>query len=585
MTRHGTSAPHLDDEPDAVMWQLRSASPEDCARLAEELRIHPATARVLAARGWNTPALAARFLNPDREDILNPSHLPDFDRAIVRTLQAIRNRESIMIFGDYDVDGLTATAILFTAIGISGGIVTWKIPHRLLDGYGMQEKHVEAARREGIRLIVTADSGIRCFSAVQYARSAGIDVIITDHHLPEPRLPEAVAIVNPNRHDSVYGNRNLCGAGLAFQFAAGLFHALRMPLRRVAALTRSLLKLAAIGTVADVVPLVGENRAIVSLGLQGLTEVRNPGLRVLLDAIGIPPGRAVTAREISFRLAPRINAAGRLEDASLILELLRTSDLDEARRMVATIEKINNRRKIEQARVLADIAGNVSRSDLDRPVLVFSRQGWHRGVLGIVAARLVDEYHKPVFVLSGDLDMAHGSGRSIPGINLIGLLETTRHHLEAFGGHEQAAGLTLKSERIDVFRDEICLACGARQAALALDVDSQLHLADAVRVWPEIARLEPFGNGNPAPIFATSVRVAAPLIAVSSTIWRLNVEQDGRIHQMKYFGRGTKCGRPVPGERMEVAYRLEPDSWRSAGFALVLEAWRPVNGRDMRPMA
>lgn len=585
MAPHGTSAPHLDDEPGAVMWQLRSATPEDCACLAAELRIHPATARVLAARGWNTPALAARFLNPGREDILDPSHLPDFDRAIVRTLLAIRNRESIRIFGDYDVDGLTATAILLTAIGIAGGIVTWKIPHRLLDGYGMQVKHVEAARREGVRLIVTADSGIRCFSAIQCAKSAGIDVIITDHHLPEPRLPEAAAIVNPNRHDSVYGNRNLCGAGLAFQFAAGLFQALRMPQRRADALTRSLLKLAAIGTVADVVPLVGENRAIGSLGLQGLTEVRNPGLRVLLDTIGIPPGRAATAHEISFRLAPRINAAGRLEDASLILDLLRTSDLDEARRMVATIEKINNRRKIEQARVLADITGSVSRSDLDRPVLVFSRQGWHRGVLGIVAARLVDEYNKPTFVLSDDLDIAHGSGRSIPGINLVGLLESTRHHLEAFGGHEQAAGLALKSDRIDAFREEICMACGVRKTARALDVDSQLHLADAVRVWPEIVRLEPFGNGNPAPIFATSVRVTAPLIAVSSTTWRLNVEQDGRIYQMKYSGRGTKCGRPGPGERMDVAYRLEPDRWRSGGFALVLEAWRPVNGRGMRPTA
>ena len=196
--------------------------------------------------------------------------------------------------------------------------------------------------------------------------------------------------------------------------------------------------------------------------------------------------------------------------------------------MVATVEKINNRRKIEQARVLADIAGSVSRSDLDRPVLVFSRQGWHRGVLGIVAARLVDEYHKPVFVLSDDLDIAHGSGRSIPGINLVGLLESTRHHLEAFGGHEQAAGLALKSERIAAFREEICLACGVRQAARALDVDSQLHLADAARVLPEIARMEPFfGTGNPVPIFASSVRVAAPLIAVSSTTWRLNVEQDG----------------------------------------------------------
>ena len=359
--------------------------------------------------------------------------------------------------------------------------------------------------------------------------------------------------------------------------AAGLFDALRMPARRVAALKRSLLKLAAIGTVADVVPLVGENRAIVSLGLRGLAEVKNPGLRVLLDAIGIPSGRVATAREISFRLAPRINAAGRLEDASLILDLLSTSDLSEARRLVAAIEKINNRRKREQARVLADIAGTVSRADLDRPVLVFSRRGWHRGVLGIAAARLVDDYYKPVFVLSDDGDIAQGSGRSTPEINLVGLLERTKHLLETFGGHEQAAGLAMKSKRIDAFREEVGFACGVRQAARVLDVDSQLHLVDAARVWPEIGRMEPFGNGNPPPIFAARVRATTPLIAVSSTTWRLNVEQDGRIYQMKHFGRGADCGRPTPGERMDAAYRLEADRWRSEGFTFVLEAVRRVN--------
>ena len=378
----------------------------------------------------------------------------------------------------------------------------------------MREKHVDAAIQEGIRLIITADSGIRSFSAIQRAKAAGIDVIVTDHHLPESRLPAAVAIVNPTRPDSVYPNRNLCGAGVAFQFSAGLLRAMKMPAPKASALVQSFCKLAAIGTIADVVPLVGENRAIVSLGLRCLADVRNPGLRALLDAIGIPPGRRPTTREVAFRLAPRINAAGRVEDASLIMDLLSTADRDMAERLVARVEKANDRRKKEQSRVLKDITHEISDLDLEWPVLVFSRPGWHRGVLGIVAARLVDQYRKPVFVLSEEADLAYGSGRSIPGVDLTGLLERTKQHLEAFGGHEQAAGLTIRTERIGAFHDDICAASGEVHPARILEVDSQLHLADAARVWPEISRFEPFGNGNPDPIFATRVRVAAPVSSV-----------------------------------------------------------------------
>lgn len=567
-------APAHTERPDEVRWQLRDAAGNDCRHLVDQLRIHPVTARVLVARGCNRPELAARFLNPNWGDILDPSLLPDFDRAITRTVDAIRRGQKIMIIGDYDVDGLTATAILSTTIRISGGLVAWTIPHRLRDGYGMREKHVDAASQEGIRLILTADSGIRSFPAIQRAKAAGIDVIVTDHHLPELHLPPALAIVNPTRRDSVYPNRNLCGAGIAYQFSVGLLRAIRAPEQRATAIARSLCKLAAIGTVADVVPLVGENRAIVSLGLRCLADVRNPGLRALLDAVGIRPGRRPTTREIAFRLAPRINAAGRVEDASLIMDLLSTNDRDIAESLVARIEKANDLRKAEQARVLKDITRQVSCSDLERPVLVFSRPGWHRGVLGVAAARLVDQHQKPVFVLSEEGDLSYGSGRSIPGVDLTGLLERAKRHLEAFGGHDQAAGLTIRTERIRAFHHDICAACGDVHPARILEVDSQLNLADAARVWRQISRFEPFGNGNPDPIFATRVRVATPPIAGRSGIWRINVEQDGRVFPFKDFGGTTGNGWLTPGERVDLAYRLQCDTWRSEGFAFVLEAVR-----------
>ena len=557
-----------------VHWRLRSADAEECRHLAERLRIHPVTARILATRGWTTPALASSFFNPVWDDILDPAQLPDFDCAINRIIRAIRNGERILVIGDYDVDGVTATAILSNAIRLAGGIVTWRIPHRILDGYGMRDRHVEAAKEDGVGLIVTADTGTRSFSAVRCANNAGIDVVVADHHLPESDLPDAVAVVNPTRSDSAYANRNLCSAGLAFQIVAGLLRALRMPEKRLMALLRSFIKLAAIGTVADVVPLVGENRALVSLGLRALTTVRNPGLRALLDAAGIPAGRMPTGREIAFRLAPRINAAGRIGDASLIMNLLRTSDQDEVHGLVRRLERLNRQRKVEQCRILREIAG-LPRSEFLRTVLVFSHSGWHRGVLGIAAARLVDEHRKPVFVLSEEADLAFGSGRSVPGVNLTALLETTRHHLEIFGGHEQAAGLTIRKERVPAFLEDVCAACAKTPPARVIEIDSQLHLADAARVWGEIAPFEPFGNGNPEPIFATRARVMTPPILTSAAMCRMNVEQDGRIHQLKYVGGGIFGTTLAPGDRIDLAYRLQRDCWRHDGFSLAAEAMRP----------
>jgi single-stranded-DNA-specific exonuclease len=562
------------DEQGAVRWELRPAS-GDWRVLATKLGIHPVTARILDVRGFGTPSLATRFLNPGWDDILEPHDLPHFDCAVARVTRAIARRERIVVFGDYDVDGLTATAILVNAIRIVGGNVSWSIPHRLLDGYGLREKHVDAIVRQGAGLIITVDCGIRSFEAVQFANCRGIDVIIIDHHLPDCELPVALAVVNPNRRDSTYSNRCLCGAGLTYQFAAGLFHAMLMPKRRTRELLASFIKLAAVATVADVAPLVGENRAIVHLGLQGLADIRSPGLRLLLESAGIPSGQPPTAREVAFRLAPRINAAGRLEDAALILDLLATRDPITAASLVQKLERINQRRKAEQARVLEEIAAMAAVVD-GQPVAVFSGRSWHRGILGIVAARLVEQLQRPVFALAIENGLAHGSGRSVPGVDLNALLKKVSHHLEAFGGHEQAAGVTLRADRIDAFLDEICVLCETAPAEEVIQIDANLRLEEAVRLWPEILRLEPFGHGNPPPVFATRVQAESAPVSVNPWVVKMRVWQKDRTFEVKQFGRKAASVCINPGDKIDLAYTVQPDRWNREGFSMVLETLRQV---------
>jgi single-stranded-DNA-specific exonuclease len=572
---HSTKAPispSPDELPGKAIWELRPAH-GDFLSLAQELRVHPVTARIMVSRGFGTPELAAGFLNPGWDNLLNPRDLPDFERATIRTARAIKQRERILVFGDYDVDGIAATAMLLHAIRICGGNVGWDIPHRLLDGYGLKDQHVDAALKKGATLIITADCGIQSLVTIQRANKCGIDVIITDHHIPDSELPPALAIINPNRTDSAYANRHLCGAGLAFKFAAGLLSRMQIPERKGRELLASFLKLAAIATIADVMPLVGENRAMVRLGLRGLAEVKSQGLRLLLEAARIPAGRAPTAREIAFQLAPRINAAGRLEDAALIMDLLTTRDPAAAASLVKALEQINFRRKEEQVRVLDEIGRAVCPSGA---VLVFSGRGWHRGVLGIVAARLVDQFHRPVIALSEEDNLAQGSGRSIPGIDLHALLERVRNLLEAFGGHSQAAGLSLQTSRIDAFRRAICAACPAVPVQKTLQVDANLRLAEAARVWPELAKLEPFGTGNPIPVFATRVQVEAAPVSITPWVWRMRVRQSGRLYEVRNFG-SNDCGIELePGKRIDMAYSLQPDSWKREGFVVALEAVRPT---------
>jgi len=558
----------------AVHWKLRPA-PGDFLNLAQQLNIQPVTARLLVSRGIKSPATAHRFLSPDWNDILNPRDLPDLDRAVARTVRAIQHQERILVFGDYDVDGIMATAILATAIRIAGGDASWSLPHRLLDGYGLRERHVDGANEKGAAIIITADCGVRSHDAVRYAKTRRIDVIVTDHHRPDQDLPPAIAIVNPNLSGSGYANTHLCGAGVAYQFVSELFRAMRISDRRIRELLASFVKLAAIATISDVMPLIGENRAIVHLGLRGLADTRAPGLRLLLESAGVRNGHSVTPREIAFRVAPRINAAGRLEHASFIMDLLETRDEEKARVLVEALETINYRRKQEQTRILDEIR-HLSEADAKLRILVFSRRGWHRGVLGIVAARLVERFRRPVFVLSEENDFAYGSGRSIPGIDLNSLLERVRHHLETFGGHEQLAGLALRTARITAFREDICAVCPEIPAEDVIEIDANLRLAEIADVWPEIRRMEPFGHGNANPVFATRVQIESPPVFVSRCVSKIRVRQNGRMFELKHFGAGGSGVNAIPGARMDMAYSLLPDRWRREGFGIVLEALRPA---------
>lgn len=384
-----------------MRWHIAGRSPGAAEALASALKIYPPAARVLCARGISDPESARKFLNPTLRDLHDPYLLAGMSEAVPRLLRAIERKESILLYGDYDVDGTSAVVILKKGLDLLGGIASFHVPHRLRDGYGMKPEVVEEAAGRGVKLIVSVDTGIRANDVVRHASAFGIDVIVTDHHLPEAELPPAVAVLNPNRPDCPYPEKNLCGAGVALKLMDALIAASGWDTARRERLIASLLKLVAIATVADVVPLVGENRAIVKIGLSGLRQVKNAGLRALLDVSGWNEGESPTAGQVAFRVAPRINAAGRMASASDVIEMFLTEDESRAKALAAQLHDLNqDRQQTEQ-----EIARAIFEQCIEQPVtdrdaaLVFAGEGWHRGVVGIVASRVVERFHRPAFVL------------------------------------------------------------------------------------------------------------------------------------------------------------------------------------------
>jgi single-stranded-DNA-specific exonuclease len=518
----------------SLLWQHLPCSDEQATTLAAALNLHPTVARLLCLRGLADPEAALRFLQPSLDHLHDPLKLTDMAVAVVRLEQAIARRERIAIHGDYDVDGITSTVILRRVLEMLGGDVVHFIPERIRDGYGLLPAGIERLHAEGVSLIVSVDCGIRGIDAARRARELGVDLIITDHHEPDGELPAALAVINPKRRDCSYPDKSLAGVGVALKVVQALCDR--------AGKTKWLpafVKIAAIGTLADVVPLVGENRVIARLGLGSLSKGPHTiGLRALLDCSGLT-GKTIDSYQVAFMLAPRVNAAGRMSSPDIATRLLLATDegMDtETRALAQQLNDENLRRRQEEAELVAQAKKTIETDPAvgAHNVLVVGGDGWHRGVIGIAASKLVDSYHKPAIVLSIDGQVAHGSCRSIPDFDMLGALERCADLFVRFGGHKQAAGLTMEAARVPEFRERINAwaddVLHPDQLRPRLRIDAPLALNgithDLVR---GLDALGPFGMGNPRPVFhASPVEIVDGPKTLKERHLKMTFSQEGR---------------------------------------------------------
>jgi single-stranded-DNA-specific exonuclease len=578
-------------------WVLAEPHAEASAELARAARLPQVLAELLVARGITDADEAFKFLNPDPSHLHDPIAMMGMAAAVSRLERAVAQREPVLLYGDYDVDGTTAVVLLKTAIEMLGGVVSFHVPHRLREGYGLQSAVLEAAYAEGVRLVITVDTGMRAFAEAETARRLGLDLIITDHHLLEAgdAVPYALAILNPNQPLCCYPEKSLCGAAIAMKLAQALLE------KRDAARTRektlpSFLKMAAIATIADAVPLRGENRAIAALGLRELRRPAGVGLRALFKAAALDPAaKPVTGFDVAFRLAPRINAAGRMDVASEVIELFTTRDAARAAELADKLERLNRERRDTEATALTAIQERLAADAelvADR-LLVIEGEGWHRGVIGILASRIVERTAKPAIVISVEQGVAHGSGRSVDGFQLLNALESCPELFTRFGGHAFAIGFAMPAENLPQLKLHLRAyaqrVLATREPEHLLKIHAELPLD---RITPVLAgwlkKLEPLGHGNAEPIFiARHVRlVSAPRIMKERHV-RLELTQAGETQSgttqpsIRAIG-WDQAGRAAElelrhGSVLDVAYRIrENDHPEFGGLELEIAGMRPV---------
>ena len=501
-------------------------------------------AQILVNRDIKTPEQLKDFFSASLDNLHDPYLLPDMNKAVERIQKAQNNKEKVLIFGDYDVDGLSATALLLEALEALGIETDFIIPNRLTDGYGLNSKALESAAQKGISLVITVDCGISAVEEAKFAGSLGLDLIITDHHQQTGPLPEALAVVNPHRTDSTYPFKDLAGAGVAYKLAEAILGKDRAV---------SLLDLAAMGTMADIVPVLGENRIIVKTGIDMINNTERPGIQALKETAD-SNGRPVTSTAFAFVLAPRINAAGRLGDATPVVELFRTKDKDKAASLAAFLDENNRQRReinvalLKEAREQLDAKKPLGVVPPQPGVVALGAEGWHPGVLGIVASKLSDELHRPVFLFSIENGMARGSGRSIPPFNMIGALEKCSHLLEAFGGHHQAAGVRLKTSNMDAFRDKmseiLSETLGAEAYIPPLRIDAAVELSDVgLELINELQMLEPFGFKNEEPVLGCKAAETIMPRVVGRNHLKMRLKKGRQILDSIGFGMGSEVER------------------------------------------
>lgn len=554
-----------------VRWLMPEGPGDEVSSLATELQLHPLAARVLVSRGYRTAEAASAFLADGLAELPDPSSMKGLPAAVERLIRAVRGREKITLYGDYDVDGVCSTALLSLFLRELGAEIATYIPHRLDEGYGLNRHAIERIAEDGTRVLVTLDCGITSHAEVTLAKERGLDVVVVDHHAVPETLPPALAILNPHQPGCGYPTRHLCAAGVTFNLCMGLRRQLREQgefTHRKEPNLRSYMDLVALATVADVVPLTGANRTLVKHGLVELTAARRPGVRALKEVAGLSADQEVTAGQVGFRLAPRINAAGRLDDASVGLRLLSAPTLEGARPLAATLDTANaERQAIEQDILSAALLQAEARRGAKG--LVLHSDGWHPGVIGIVASRVVERFHRPTVMVAVRDGVGRGSARSIEAFHLYDALKACAGCLDKFGGHKYAAGLSIDPKHLPAFVDAFERVAGERLSEEDLVPRCRIDAVVApseldARAVEAIAALGPFGAGNPEPVLASRRLVTRPRV--------LKSKRDGAADHLKLslevaphldaigFGMADKLS--LTEGPIDVAYQLTLDEWR-----------------------
>jgi single-stranded-DNA-specific exonuclease len=536
-----------------MQWIHKTTDLDAVARLASELStasgldglcnpgIRNILAPLLVHRGITDPESALRFLSPSLAHLHAPELMTGLRAAVDRIEAAIERKEPILIYGDYDVDGTMAVIILKTAIELCGGAADFHVPHRIREGYDMRDDVIERAAAAGIRLIISVDMGIRAFAPAETAQRLGVDLIVTDHHLPGPDgVPKALAVVNPNQKRCEYPYKQLCGAGVAFKLAQGLMQR-RLDAKDQERLQRSFMKVVAIATIADAVPLTGENRVFAGLGLDALRRAVNPGLKALLEVAQISANRPPTSVEVAFRIAPRINAAGRMDVARDVIELFSVKDAVRARELAAKLDQLNTDRQEEERRILRAVEERFSGDAAlcDAFCIVVDGEGWHRGVIGITATRVVERYNRPTVVISREGEEAFGSGRSIPAFHLLEAIESCSHLFSRYGGHAHACGFAMPAANVGELRSRLDAFARSRLTLAdfdpALELDAELSLTEITPgLFQGLHLLEPYGVGNPEPVFAArGVQLTAPPRILKDKHVKLKLRAGTRTEEVK----------------------------------------------------
>ncbi len=569
-------------------WQILRPDIHTIDKLCMILKCHPAIASILVNRNIVSEEDASNFLNPSLSRLNPPFSIKDMDAAVNRILTAIKQNEKILIFGDYDVDGITATTILFEFILSAGADVSYYIPHRANEGYGLQKNHIsDYALSKKINLIITTDCGSGSHDAVETAKSSGIDVIITDHHIISDTIPQAVAVVNPKRHDCPSSFDDFAGVGVAFC----LLICLRKKMREIhfwqnrpEPNLKSVCDLVALGTLADMVPLVAENRILTRTGLDIITSSNRPGLNALIEASGINKNN-VDTDDIVFGLAPRLNSAGRIDHASIAVELLTTKNTETAVQIAQSLNHMNQRRRSIENGILTQIEGQLKKNPhlLQKKTLVLTHQDWHLGVLGIVAARIMQKYFRPVVLITTTAGIGKGSARSIPGVDLYKGLMACADDLENFGGHSMAAGIKIMSKKIARFQTRFETAIDNMTKPddfiPKISIDYELDFGDiSDALIDEIESLKPFGSGNTEPLFMSrNVKVASSKI-VGKNHRRMLLKQAsgsiGKTYNAIHFNIDPSI--PLKEHFDQIAYRLRWNLWNEKKSAqLIIEEVKP----------